>query len=163
VEAPIMHAPLPAIFDESSETLLSADCFGALLPGSVDRADDIDPLLLHEGLTSWATVDAPWLAGLHPEALEVSLKRIRLLSPRTVLSAHLPPAQEMTERLLVDLASAQGRTPFIGPDQAGLERMKAEVRQEHTEGIGASTPPPSRTDSSRAPPRRRPAAPPRYR
>ncbi|MFA9459680.1 hypothetical protein [Thiohalorhabdus methylotrophus] len=51
------------------------------------------------------------------------METVRALTPSTVLSSHLPPAEGMTGTLLGALAQARGAPPFRGPDQAELERM----------------------------------------
>ena len=47
-----------------------------------------------------------------------------------IFSSHLPAAPgTMTEQLLAALAAVPGAAPFVGPDQAALERMLGEMRQ----------------------------------
>ena len=45
-----------------------------------------------------------------------------------VLSSHLPAAAgDMTERLLASLRPRPTAQPFVGPDQAALEQMLAQM------------------------------------
>ncbi len=126
VAPPVFDAPeSTGLFDPSTGTLFSADCFGALLPTAAARAADVEPETLRTGMTGWATVDAPWLHRVDRARFRESLQAVADLQPKTVLSSHLPPAVGMTDTLLRNLALAPDAPPFIGPDQAALERMLA--------------------------------------
>jgi hypothetical protein len=107
--------------------LFSADSFGAVLPATAPLASDLDAQALSEGQTLWATVDAPWLESVDASVFATTLENVRKLGASWVLSAHLPPAQGMTERMLATLAEAPGAQPFMGPDQAALEAMLAQM------------------------------------
>jgi hypothetical protein len=111
--------------DEKTGTLFSVDCFGALLNEPAETAADIPPTDLRNGLVTWSTVDAPWLAIVKEQAFARSLDAVRELEPNTILSSHLPPAIGMTGDLLNYLAAARLAPPFVGPDQAALEQMMA--------------------------------------
>jgi hypothetical protein len=50
---------------------------------------------------------------------------IESLDASTVLSAHLPPAINMTKTLLAYLAEAHQAPSFVGPDQKALEKLMA--------------------------------------
>jgi flavorubredoxin len=126
VAPPVFDAPeSTGLFDPSTGTLFSADCFGALLPAAAVQAADVDPEALRAGMTGWATVDAPWLHRVDRARFRESLQAVADLQPKAVLSSHLPPAKGMTDTLLRNLALAPDAPPFIGPDQAALERMLA--------------------------------------
>jgi len=73
----------------------------------------------------WATVDAPWLCGLGPEKFATSAAAARGFNASAVLSSHLPPAGAVLDGLLRHLDAARSAAPFVGPDQAALERMMA--------------------------------------
>jgi hypothetical protein len=49
------------------------------------------------------------------------------MAPDLVLSAHLPPARSMIPRILETLSSVPESTPFVGPNQAALEAMLAQM------------------------------------
>jgi hypothetical protein len=50
------------------------------------------------------------------------------MDPKMILSSHLPVAPgHMTERLLASLATACTAQPFVGPNQAALEQMLAQM------------------------------------
>jgi len=124
VAPPCFDAPETiALFDHKTRYLFSADCFGALTEQPVETLNDIPVDALRDGCITWATVDAPWLHRVEPGLFQTSLNAIQLLNPEVILSAHLPPAEHMTQRLLGYLAEAHRAPVFVGPDQQALERM----------------------------------------
>jgi hypothetical protein len=123
---PSFDAPeTTGLFDEQSGALFSSDCFGALLEAPVANAADLGNAALRDGLIAWATVDAPWLSGLTDRSFAASCSTVRRFGARAVLSSHLPPAVGMLDVLLRHLEAARSAPPFVGPDQADLERMLA--------------------------------------
>jgi hypothetical protein len=117
-------------FDATSKSLFSADCFGALLSEVPERADELSDEALHQGQVFWATVDSPWLHRVDRSVLCDDLDALRALGPDLVLSSHLPAAPgTMFDRLAANLEAAPDATPFVGPDQAALEAMMAEMLQ----------------------------------
>ena len=117
-------------FDATSKSLFSADCFGALLSEVPERADELSDEALHQGQVFWATVDSPWLHRVDRAVLRGDLDGLRALEPDRVLSSHLPAASgAMFDRLAANLEAAPDATPFVGPDQAALEAMLAEMLQ----------------------------------
>jgi flavorubredoxin len=127
---PTFDAPeSTGFFDTKTETLFSVDSFGAVLSEPAGTADDVPPSDLREGLITWTTIDVPWLAGLSEGRFAESLDEVRQLEPRMILSSHLPPAVEMTEVLLGYLAAARDALPFVGPDQAAMEQMMADMEK----------------------------------
>jgi flavorubredoxin len=117
-------------YDATSKTLFSADCFGALLEDVPERADELSEEALHQGQVFWATVDSPWLHRVDRAVLARDLDALRALEPDLVLSSHLPAAPgSMFDRLAASLQAAPDATPFVGPDQAALEAMLAEMMQ----------------------------------
>jgi flavorubredoxin len=130
VKPPSFDAPeTTGLFDSRSRVFFSSDCFGAVLSSPAQDAADIPQKDLTDGQTLWATVDAPWLHHVDRATFARALNSVREMSPRTVLSSHLPPAHGMNERLLETLAAAPGASPFMGPDQAQLQAMLAEMTQ----------------------------------
>jgi hypothetical protein len=122
---PVFDAPeTTALFDPKTETLFSADSCGAVLQEPVEEeAGAITPEALKQGMLTWASIDAPWLELVDAEALAGPLKRVRDLSPKTVLSSHLPPASGIATRLFENIHAAAAGLPFVGPDQAELEKL----------------------------------------
>jgi flavorubredoxin len=124
VAPPVFDAPeTTGLFDATTGTLFSADCFGALMQAPADSAAQIDPEALRAGMTGWATVDAPWLDQVDRGRFRECLDTVAALQPDVILSSHLPPAVGMTDTLLQILADAPDAPRFVGPDQAALERM----------------------------------------
>ena len=119
VKPPVFDNPATTGFhDDKSGALFSSDCFGALLQAAPENAADL----------FWATVDSPWLHKVDGAALAKELNGIRDMDPALVLSSHLPAAPgSMTERLLASLEAAPAAQPFVGPDQAALEAMLAQL------------------------------------
>jgi flavorubredoxin len=118
-------------YDQTSEALFSSDCFGALLQDVPQNAADLSDSDLRDGQVFWATVDSPWLHKVDRNTFASELEGIRKMSPKIVLSSHLPVAPgHMTERLLASLSAAPGAQPFVGPNQAALEEMLKKMTEE---------------------------------
>ncbi len=114
--------------DDKSGVLFSADCFGALLSEVPQNAADLSEETLREGQVLWATIDSPWLHEVDRGAFTNALGSIREMEPEMVLSSHLPAAGgDMTGRLLASLEAVPTAQPFVGPDQAALEQMLAQM------------------------------------
>lgn len=129
VKPPSFDAPeTTGFYDDRSGTFFSSDCFGALMSSPAQDAADIPQKDLREGQILWATVDAPWLHTVDEGTFAEALANVRRMSPKVILSSHLPAAKgSMTEQFVESLASAPGAQPFVGPDQAGLQQMLAEM------------------------------------
>lgn len=124
IKPPTFDAPETTGFlDPGSQAFFCADCFGAVLSDPADSAAAISPSDLESGLKQWGTIDAPWVHMVPSGLFRDSLTGIRDFSPKWILSSHLPPAQDMTDRLLSLLATLPESDPFIGPDQKALEEM----------------------------------------
>jgi flavorubredoxin len=129
VKPPVFDNPATTGFhDDKSGALFSSDCFGALLQAAPENAAELSDQELREGQVFWATVDSPWLHKVDEAVFAKELNGIRDMDPALVLSSHLPAAPgSMTERLLASLAAAPAARPFVGPDQAALEEMLAQM------------------------------------
>lgn len=110
-------------YDPKSGAFFSADCFGALMSEPVENAAEIEPEALRQGMITWMTVDSPWLHMVDIGRFTNMLNLARDMSPKVVLSTHLPAAHGMTDTLLEYLAAVPAADPFIGPDQPALEAM----------------------------------------
>jgi glyoxylase-like metal-dependent hydrolase (beta-lactamase superfamily II) len=118
---PVFDAPeSTAIFDAKDRFLYSADAFGAILSAPATTASDVAPGSLEEGIVTWTHVDAPWLGNTREEPFRASLDLIRRLAPRAILGSHLPPAFDMTERLLGHLERARTAAPSAAVDHDSL-------------------------------------------
>ncbi len=129
VRPPLFDNPTTiGIYDSKSEAFFSADCFGAIIQSPAQNADDVPEGGLAQGMIGWACADSPWVHMVGPGAFSQALERIRRMAPKTVLSAHLPPARGKTERLLKLLAEVPASPPFVAPDQASLEQILARMK-----------------------------------
>lgn len=129
VKPPAFDAPeTTGFFDTKSAVFFSADCFGALMSGPVENAAHIGSGDLKAGLIRWATIDSPWLHRIDRALFDKALDDIRKMSPKLILSSHLPAAHDMTDELLGYLASVPSAEPFVGFDQQALEAMMQKVR-----------------------------------
>src|SRR5262249_36520833 len=62
VKPPAYDNPITTgFYDDKSDALFSADCFGAVLANVPPLAADIGAEELREGQTFWATVDSSWI------------------------------------------------------------------------------------------------------
>ena len=117
-------------FDTKSGTLVSSDCFGgvmqsvedALVPDVSGAQTDVPG-----GQLVWGSADSPWVHSIDETKFAASLDRVRRFDPRLVLSTHLPAIHGNLERHLETLMTLPGSTPWVGPDQAALEAMLAEM------------------------------------
>jgi flavorubredoxin len=124
VKPPTFDAPETTGFhDPKSNAFFCADCFGALMSEPAQHAADMDSEALRGGVRFWGTVDAPWAHSVEPKRFAAALDRVRKLSAEHILSAHLPPAQGMTDELLSYLAEVPGAAPFVGFNQPALEAL----------------------------------------
>jgi flavorubredoxin len=117
-----------AVYDNKSEALFSADCFGAIVPSPAQNADDVAEGDLAQGMIAWASLDSPWAHMVDPDVLSQALDRIRQMAPKIILSAHLPPAQGKTEQLAERLTGLPTSTPSVAPNQTALAQILAEMR-----------------------------------
>ncbi len=118
---PVFDAPeTTGLVDQHTGVMFSSDAFGSVLSASRESARDVPADELEQGMTTWASVDAPWLHHLSDEVFEQLLSAVTTHDPELVLSAHLPPAAGMTQVLLRHLRAARLARPFVGPDQQAL-------------------------------------------
>jgi flavorubredoxin len=122
---PVFDNPSTTGFvDESSGTMFSSDCFGALLQDVPLNAADLTDDQLHEGQVFWTRIDSPWVHKVDEAVFGKELDGIRAMKPDMILSSHLPAASaDLTDKLLASLAAVPTAAPFVGPDQPALEHM----------------------------------------
>ncbi|MEQ9812552.1 MAG: MBL fold metallo-hydrolase [Azospirillaceae bacterium] len=110
--------------DGRDDVLFAADSFGALLAAPVESAAALTPEALSDGMTAWARIDAPWLAGIDRARFAGTLAALARLDPGTVLSGHLPEARGMTARLTGILRDAFANADTGTPaDPVSLETV----------------------------------------
>lgn len=126
VRPPTFDAPeTTGLFDTRTRALFSADSFGALMAEPAEDAAELSSTDLRDGQITWATIDAPWLTFVDERKFVANVNTVGRLEPSVVLSAHLPPARDMTQTLCQNLIAARQAPAFEGPDQRALERMLA--------------------------------------
>jgi flavorubredoxin len=128
LEPPTYDAPETlGLFDTRSHALFSSDSFGAVLDRPAETTAEIDPDELRRGMTTWASVDAPWIHEVTRHVLAQRLDRLPLSAASVVLSSHLPPSREIPDRLRSNVERARTEQPFVGPDQEQLRQIMAAV------------------------------------
>lgn len=116
IRPPVYDAPeTMAAFDTRRGTLFSSDCFGAVMERPAESAAAIAPDELHDGLTLWATIDAPWLAQTGRAQLAAASRKLRDMRPSLILGSHLPPAVDLDDQLYAGLEAALTAPVFTGP------------------------------------------------
>jgi flavorubredoxin len=128
VRPPLFDNPTTiGVYDDKSEALFSADCFGAIIPSPARSAAEIEAGELSQAMAGWASLDNPWVHLVRPSRFSQSLDEIRRLAPKMIFSAHLPPAAGKTEEFLDLLAAMPGAAPSVAPDQTALEQLLAQM------------------------------------
>jgi flavorubredoxin len=125
---PVYDAPeTTALFDRRTNVLFSADCFGTVMEQPTNAAEDLGASL-RDGLVTWTTVDAPWLAMADTARIAAACADLAALAPAHVVGSHLPAARGSSLPLLVKhLLAACSAPPFVGPDQAQLQAAMREA------------------------------------
>lgn len=109
IRPPYYDAPeTMGFFDAKDGVFFAADSFGAVLPGAVEEIGQLADDALRDGLVTWSSIDAPWLAQMDQQALGSILHGLEAMAPAHVLSGHLPLADGFGP-LLRHLAGAYGR------------------------------------------------------
>lgn len=123
---PIFDAPETTMaFDTRARALFGADLFGAVVDRPGEAATDFDRGVLRDGMTLWATVDAPWVHDLDDVTWRGRLEEVRRLAPAHYFGAHLPPTGPLDPAWIEHLAAARTAAAFVGPDQAGFQALLA--------------------------------------
>ena len=114
-------------FDSRSSAFFCADYFGAVLPAQAQEAAAIPAEDLRQGQLLWESIDHPWIHKVDRNKFAGDLEAIRRMDPRHILSGHLPSASGMTASLLATMALTPDAAPYVGPDQAVLEQILAQI------------------------------------
>jgi flavorubredoxin len=122
-------------YDPKQKLTISSDCFGGVMPTPEDAlADDVASVLEDDvtaGQLLWGSADSPWVHSIDEAKFAESLTSFASHGEMsTVLSTHLPPIKDGVERYLKTLSMLPAAQPFVGPDQAALEAMLAEMAPE---------------------------------
>lgn len=129
IRPPLFDSPATTGFlDDATGALVVSDFLGAPLPDDAATAhttDAVDPETIAAGQLAWATVDMPWVSYVDEDRFARQLDDVARLRPTTVLSSHLPPVHNGTERLLATMRRAPLAEPVPGTTQAELEALLA--------------------------------------
>jgi glyoxylase-like metal-dependent hydrolase (beta-lactamase superfamily II) len=129
VRPPLFDNPTTiGVYDKTSKAFFSADFFGAIIPSPANNVQDLAETDLAQGMIGWASADSPWIHLVESAKFSQELDKIRQINPKRIFSAHLPPAFGKTEQLLQILKNLPVSTPFVTPDQRGLEQILAQLR-----------------------------------
>ncbi|SDJ59108.1 MBL fold metallo-hydrolase [Billgrantia gudaonensis] len=109
--------------DTRSRAFFAADSFGALLPQPAESVEAIEPTTLRDGLVTWSALDAPWLATADRDALGRTLTALERLAPATVLSGHLPVAENGVATLTALVHDAWCAAPMAAVDPHAIETV----------------------------------------
>lgn len=112
-----------ALYDTKQRTLFSADSFGGVLDEPFDSAESMSDRALEHGIQLWASADSPWLQYTDPVLWDHTFDAIRDFDPVNILSSHLPPAHDVTDRLIHCLRGARNIPAFVGPNQAAFQQL----------------------------------------
>lgn len=125
---PTFDAPeTTGFFDTKTRVLFSVDSFGALLDAPYEETAAIPESALRDGMTTWAGIDAPWLAVADKAKLGRQLNDILRLDPAAIISGHLPATAGKTIRTVVgNLLGALSEERFTLPDRESVEALFAE-------------------------------------
>ena len=115
------------LYDAKTGALYTADAFGALIPGPAEDVGDVPEVDFARGFNIFNQLTSPWTALVDHSKFDKALESIRQLQPTTILSSHLPAAHGRTDSLLKAMSGIPSIEPFVGPDQAALEAMLAQM------------------------------------
>ena len=132
VRPPLYDAPgVNGIYNDKTGAFFSIDSFGAIISSRVEDAADIPEQDLGQGFYLWHAVDQPWVHLVDENKFAKKLGQVRQMEPKTILSSHLPPAYGKTEEFLKLMEALPRSEPFVGPTQADLEAMLAQMTHAH--------------------------------
>jgi flavorubredoxin len=124
VRPPYFDAPETlGFFDTDASVLFTVDCFGAVLPEPVSRAEDVDMQKVAEAMVQWSAIDAPWLARVDASKLKATMDSFARLSPETIFSSHLPPCGGGMDELAPIITQAWCGSRRAGADPFDIEAL----------------------------------------
>jgi flavorubredoxin len=125
---PLFDSPASlSFYDEKAETLFGADSFGAIIPEIVQDARDVPEEALIEGLHVFGRAVSPWSTMVDQAQFDRVLEGFRRLEAKTIVSCHSPVSHGLIDRMLKVYSGLPSMEPFVGPDQATLDAMMAEM------------------------------------
>lgn len=127
LKPPTYDAPeTTGFFDTKTRVLFSVDSFGALLDAPYEETAAIPEATLRDGMTTWAGIDAPWLAVADKNRLGRLLTDIEKLDPAAIISGHLPAtAGRLIHTVLGNMLGSLSENRFVLPDREAVEALFA--------------------------------------
>ncbi|MBM3925513.1 MAG: MBL fold metallo-hydrolase [SAR202 cluster bacterium] len=120
-------AATQGLYDAKTSSIFTVDSFGAFLPSPTEDPFTVPQPDFIRGFNTWNNSNHPWSVNVDQKKFASLLEGIRKLNVKTILSTHLPPAHGHTEELLKAMANIPNVEPFVGPDQAALQAMLAQM------------------------------------
>ncbi|MGH3999101.1 MAG: MBL fold metallo-hydrolase [Pseudonocardiaceae bacterium] len=114
-----------AIYDHTSQSLFSSDCFGTVLPTLVEDAADAAESDYLAGMRLFTRANAPWTALVDEHKFNKVIDEIELLRPARVLSSHGPTAAGRTDVLLELMRAIPAMAPWLPDEDFSVEAVLA--------------------------------------
>ena len=109
VRPPYYDAPETIGFvDATDNVFFAADSFGVILPEMVHEVAEVDATTLRDGMVTWTSIDAPWLALADEKVVGSMMAAIEKIDPSFILSGHLPLARGGAANLTEFVRAAYG-------------------------------------------------------
>lgn len=114
-----------AIYDHTSQSLFSSDCFGTVLPTLVEDAADATESDYLDGMRLFTRANAPWTALVDEKKFDKVIAEIERLRPAKVLSSHAPTATGRTDVLLKVMRAIPAMAPWLPDEDLSVETVLA--------------------------------------
>lgn len=130
VRPPVYDAPSTrGVFDVTSGTYWSVDCFGSAVPHHADEVADLDRDVWEEGFVAFQQQVSPWVTDVEPLRWRAAIGRLAALQPTVIASGHGPVIHRRDIERSLDLLAELPRRPLAGlPGQRQLEATLASPR-----------------------------------
>ncbi len=112
-----------AIYDHTSGSLFSSDCFGTVLPALVEDAADALESDYLDGMRLFTRANAPWTALVDEHKFNRAIDEIGHLRPTRVLSSHAPTATGRTDVLLELMRGVPAMAPWLPEEDLSVEAV----------------------------------------
>lgn len=112
-----------AIYDHTSRSLFSSDCFGTVLPTLVEDAADAAESDYLDGMRLFTRANAPWTALVDQHKFDKAIIEIERLHPDRVLSSHAPTATDRTDALLDLMRTIPAMAPWLPDEDLSVEAV----------------------------------------
>jgi flavorubredoxin len=125
---PIYDSPgTVGLYDAETGVAFTADAFGTYLSELVQDLSDVSDADLRSGFAEFNRLNHPWVSLVEPPNLEQALSELLRFDPSLLLSSHGVLAHGRTGTLTEALIEICTMEPFVAPDQAAFEALKADM------------------------------------